>query len=163
MFSHLNNSQNKVLSLERVRNEFLCRTFPTMFINGHIFLNLTKCIKTQNSWTEAQEYCRRRYTDLASIRNQEDQAQITSLLNALASPVWIGLYRNTWKWSDQANVTSSTQLAIRRFTGWNKNCAGANNYYRVFDDTYCTNMHYFYCNTGRSGLNSCVHHLFVIY
>ncbi|XP_016342392.1 C-type lection lectoxin-Enh3-like [Sinocyclocheilus anshuiensis] len=104
-------------------------------------------IKTQKTWTEAQEYCRHHYTDLATIRSQEDNDQITKLLNVWMAPVWIGLYRDTWKWSDQTNITSSIQLATQRFTKWNENCAGADNYYHVFDDRHCTNMHYFYCNT----------------
>uniref|UniRef100_A0A8C2AXP9 C-type lectin domain-containing protein n=1 Tax=Cyprinus carpio TaxID=7962 RepID=A0A8C2AXP9_CYPCA len=103
--------------------------------------------KTQNTWTDAQKYCRRHYTDLASIRSQEDNDQIIKLIYSLGVPVWIGLYRDTWKWSDQTNVTSSTKLTTQTFTKWNENCAGADNYYRVFDDRYCTNMHYFYCNT----------------
>ncbi|XP_016334552.1 C-type lectin BML-1-like, partial [Sinocyclocheilus anshuiensis] len=103
--------------------------------------------KTQNTWTDAQKYCRRHYTDLATIRSQEDNDQITKLLNVWMVPVWIGLYRDTWKWSDQTNITSSTKLTTQTFTKWNEDCVGADNYYRVFDDRYCTNMYYFYCNT----------------
>ncbi len=110
---------------------------------------------TQKTWIEAQKFCRDRYTDLAIIRSQADQDQITSLINTL--PLWIGLYRDTWKWSDQSNVTSSTLLATQSFTRWNEDCVAADNFYRVFDDRFCTSPHYFYCKTGRSDLSYFVH------
>ncbi len=113
---------------------------------------LSKTIKT---WIEAKKFCRDHYTDLAFIKSQADQDEITSLIFSPA--IWIGLYRDTWKWSDQSNVTSSTQDATKKFNFFNKDCAGAYNYYRVFDDIYCTWAYYFYCNTGKSGLSYFVH------
>lgn len=115
--------------------------------------------KTQKTWIDAQEYCRHRYTDLAIIRSLADQKEITSLLNIFSPAVWIGLYRDSWKWSDQSNITSSTQLTARGFYGGIEDCAGLNIYYRTFGDTLCTTDYYFYCNTGRSDLSCCVHKL----
>ncbi len=114
---------------------------------------------TQKTWIEAQKFCRDRYTDLAIIRSQADQDQITSLINIFWPAIWIGLYRDSWKWSDQSNVTSSTKLATQSFTRWNEDCAGLNIYYRTIDDRLCTTAYYFYCNTGMSDLNYCVHKL----
>ncbi len=113
--------------------------------------------KTQKTWIEAQKFCRDRYTDLAIIRSQADQVQITSLINTFWPAIWIGLYRDTWKWSDQSNFTSSTKLTTQSFTGWNEDCAGIDNYYRVFGDIYCTWTYYFYCKTGMSDLSYFVH------
>ncbi|XP_058270996.1 C-type mannose receptor 2-like [Hemibagrus wyckioides] len=53
-------------------------------------------------WAEAQHYCRQHYTDLASVRNQEDNKKILNLTGG--SPAWIGLYR-TRLWSDQHEST----------------------------------------------------------
>ncbi|XP_052417775.1 putative C-type lectin domain family 20 member A [Carassius gibelio] len=103
--------------------------------------------KNAKTWIDAQEYCRQHYTDLATIRNKADQDSITSLLNIVSPAVWIGLYRDSWKWSDQSNVTSSTQVTTRGFTRWNENCAGLNIYYRFIDDRFCTITYYFYCST----------------
>ncbi|KAK2894318.1 hypothetical protein Q8A73_016802 [Channa argus] len=54
-------------------------------------------VKDLKTWTEAQLYCRDNYTDLASVRNQVENDEMKMLLTQKA---WIGLYRNSWKWSD---------------------------------------------------------------
>ncbi len=113
--------------------------------------------KTTKTWIDAQKHCRDHYTDLAIIRSQEDNDQITQLIYNLGAYVWIGLYRDTWKWSDQANVTSSTQLATQTFSLWNQNCVGANVNYRTLDDWVCASDYNFFCNTGKSVLNYFVH------
>ncbi|XP_076832308.1 macrophage mannose receptor 1-like [Brachyhypopomus gauderio] len=57
-------------------------------------------ISDEKNWTEAQNYCREHHTDLASIRNQDENSRIASIVGA--SFVWIGLYR-TRTWSDHSN------------------------------------------------------------
>uniref|UniRef100_A0A3B4Z4B1 C-type lectin domain-containing protein n=1 Tax=Stegastes partitus TaxID=144197 RepID=A0A3B4Z4B1_9TELE len=55
------------------------------------------------TWSEAQTYCRQKYTDLATIENAEEVNQLRSLLSSVnyASDFWIGLYAEiNWKWSD---------------------------------------------------------------
>ncbi|XP_071402752.1 secretory phospholipase A2 receptor-like [Centroberyx affinis] len=52
------------------------------------------------TWTEAQSYCREKYTDLATIDNMEEMNQ---LINTVPSSdyyedVWIGLH-DDWRWS----------------------------------------------------------------
>ncbi|XP_033981443.1 secretory phospholipase A2 receptor-like isoform X2 [Trematomus bernacchii] len=49
------------------------------------------------TWTEAQSYCREHHTDLASVRNLADSQRIESSAGGV---YWIGLYRDSWKWSD---------------------------------------------------------------
>ncbi|XP_038154392.1 lectin-like [Cyprinodon tularosa] len=51
------------------------------------------------NWTDAQSYCRRHYTDLASVRHPQENEQIRLQKPAGVVP-WIGLYRDTWKWSN---------------------------------------------------------------
>ncbi|KAK7171290.1 hypothetical protein R3I94_001282 [Phoxinus phoxinus] len=106
-------------------------------------------IQTQMTWLNAQEYCREHYTDLATVRSPDDNKQIVSLIKAMCEP-WIGLYRDSWKWSDQANFTSSTQLTAQRLNGWGENCAGVYYYSNSIDDYYCTSLNYFYCSTVKS-------------
>ncbi|XP_051245091.1 uncharacterized protein LOC127356994 isoform X2 [Dicentrarchus labrax] len=64
-----------------------------------VFVNESK------TWTEAQSYCREHYTDLASVRNQTENEQITG-----GRDLWIGLYRDSWKWSDGS---------AHSFSNWN--------------------------------------------
>ncbi|KAL7842928.1 hypothetical protein SRHO_G00246170 [Serrasalmus rhombeus] len=52
------------------------------------------------SWFEAQRYCRTSYTDLVSIRDQnQNEAVRTEGLNSSMS-FWIGLLRDEWEWTD---------------------------------------------------------------
>ncbi|XP_030296645.1 C-type lectin domain family 10 member A-like [Sparus aurata] len=50
--------------------------------------------------TEAQKYCRERYTDLATIDNMEE-VKILKDMAATSQYFWIGLYDdvNSWRWS----------------------------------------------------------------
>ncbi|XP_034466326.1 macrophage mannose receptor 1-like [Hippoglossus hippoglossus] len=50
-------------------------------------------------WRVARDYCRRRHTDLASVRNKEETQRILELVAGMR--VWIGLYRDPWVWSDK--------------------------------------------------------------
>ncbi|XP_042266003.1 putative C-type lectin domain family 20 member A isoform X1 [Thunnus maccoyii] len=59
-------------------------------------------INTIMTWTEAQSHCREHYTDLASVRNEEENQKVKDLIPA-GQKVWIGLFRDSWKWSDGSN------------------------------------------------------------
>ena len=58
-------------------------------------------ISTPMTWTEAQSYCRKHHTDLASVRNATENQKVDNVLPAGAA--WIGLFRDSWKWSDGSN------------------------------------------------------------
>ena len=49
------------------------------------------------TWTEAQSACRKDDTDLASVRNLVENQRLE---NSAGRGYWIGLYRDSWKWSD---------------------------------------------------------------
>ncbi|XP_030002849.1 C-type mannose receptor 2-like [Sphaeramia orbicularis] len=55
------------------------------------------------TWSEAQSYCRLKYTDLATVRNMVDNKNLLVFLDGLDTQSWIGLRRKlwrNWKWSD---------------------------------------------------------------
>uniref|UniRef100_A0A671U404 C-type lectin domain-containing protein n=1 Tax=Sparus aurata TaxID=8175 RepID=A0A671U404_SPAAU len=63
-------------------------------------LNVTfVLITTLMNWTEAQSYCREHHTDLASVRNTAENQQVNDTVPA-GQKAWIGLFRDSWKWSD---------------------------------------------------------------
>ncbi|XP_034567320.1 macrophage mannose receptor 1-like [Notolabrus celidotus] len=67
---------------------------------GKTGLKLEPKFEKYETWADAQKYCRERYTDLATVSNQEESDQLVA-----ASPedfvMWIGLSGkiNRWKWS----------------------------------------------------------------
>ncbi|XP_033987759.1 uncharacterized protein LOC117483508 [Trematomus bernacchii] len=66
-------------------------------------------INSLMTWTQAQSYCREHHTDLASVRNQTEHQQIFELFPG-GNPYWIGLYRDSWKWSQSLCGCSFRQL-----------------------------------------------------
>jgi len=72
-----------------------------LIIIVHITVKTTGYIRVQKckNWTEAQSYCREYHTDLVTIHNSEEQSQIKSIIPS-GSWVWIGLFLDSWEWSD---------------------------------------------------------------
>ncbi len=76
----------------------------------HIFstclLHQYHYVADRMNWTEAQTYCREKYTDLATIENTEEMNQLINTVSSSGynSAVWIGPYSKiNWRWSDGYN------------------------------------------------------------
>ncbi|XP_055074193.1 macrophage mannose receptor 1-like [Misgurnus anguillicaudatus] len=117
---------------------FLCFDVQNSTVEYHLINQL-------KVWSDAQQYCRDQYIDLVTIRNQTENTLLTNLRYGYGE-VWIGLFRDSWKWSDQSNLSSSNQLAAQSLNGANENCS-TTNYYGIFEDWVCSTPFYFYCNT----------------
>ncbi|CAB1452669.1 unnamed protein product [Pleuronectes platessa] len=81
-----------------------CLTFSTCLLHQYHF------VSDVMTWTEAQSYCREKYTDLATIENTEEMKKLKdTVFNAgHSSEVWIGLYSHIdWKWSDGFNQSGA--------------------------------------------------------
>ncbi|XP_017542522.1 macrophage mannose receptor 1-like [Pygocentrus nattereri] len=77
---------------------FVCFDKNKTNTDRYILINETK------SWSKAQSYCRENYTDLTSVRNQTENQQIWNFAKySISSCVWIGLFNDSWKWSDQSD------------------------------------------------------------
>ncbi|KAG7999490.1 Neurocan core protein, partial [Nibea albiflora] len=110
------------------------------------------------NWTEAQTYCRKTYTDLATIRSHEEMNQLfrtVSSAGVKSADVWTGLYSKIdWKWSNGYRGDGA------EYKNWNNNpdnepdfygaaqfCVCAGNDGRWWDDG-CDKKHPFICITG---------------
>ncbi|KAI4886762.1 hypothetical protein NFI96_027920, partial [Prochilodus magdalenae] len=60
-------------------------------------------INEEKNWRDSQSYCQEHHTDLTSVRNQaENQLILTLASRSTSADVWIGLFKDSWKWSDQS-------------------------------------------------------------
>ncbi|XP_063042973.1 C-type mannose receptor 2-like [Engraulis encrasicolus] len=59
-------------------------------------------VEDKKTWAEAKRYCRENHTDLASVRNQEENSKIEDLIGGHFCP-WMGLSRDALGWSDGSN------------------------------------------------------------
>ncbi|KAA8577397.1 hypothetical protein FQN60_016764, partial [Etheostoma spectabile] len=63
-------------------------------------------VNSSLTWTGAQNYCRTQYTDLASVRDMTENQKIHGMLGG-RGVFWIGLFRDSWKWSDGSSSSFS--------------------------------------------------------
>ncbi|KAK6470001.1 lymphocyte antigen 75-like, partial [Huso huso] len=74
-------------------------------------------VKTAMNWSAAQTHCRDKYTDLATVHNQEEVKQLSDNLNT-STNAWIGMYRDVsenWQWSNGDEVTYNTRHGRKLF------------------------------------------------
>ncbi|XP_016522168.1 C-type mannose receptor 2-like [Poecilia formosa] len=61
-------------------------------------------INENKTWTEAQQYCREKHTDLVTVTNMKDMKRLINISAGDQSEAWIGLisepeFNRTWYWS----------------------------------------------------------------
>lgn len=102
-------------------------------------------VRTPLFWSDARQYCRNQYTDLASVTNQ---AQNDLMKKVVITPrTWIGLYRDSWKWSDGSPLSfSSWSPGSAPTTVSMDTCVVSN--LGQWINTGCTTPHYFVCYAG---------------
>uniref|UniRef100_A0A3Q2QMD5 C-type lectin domain-containing protein n=1 Tax=Fundulus heteroclitus TaxID=8078 RepID=A0A3Q2QMD5_FUNHE len=76
------------------------------------------------TWAAAQSYCRTHHTDLASVRNDNENEQLKAT-KPDKETVWLGLFRDNWKWSNGSQVTY-TYWGSAEPSGPTEYCAAAN-------------------------------------
>uniref|UniRef100_A0A671UNG6 C-type lectin domain-containing protein n=1 Tax=Sparus aurata TaxID=8175 RepID=A0A671UNG6_SPAAU len=76
-----------------------------------------------NKWSDARDYCRTSYTDLASVRNEEENQMIKKV--SKGKYAWVGVFRDSWVWSDQTYSSFRYWKATKAFSsGITNGCAG---------------------------------------
>ncbi|XP_041934800.1 macrophage mannose receptor 1-like [Alosa sapidissima] len=137
-------------------NDVSCK-FKNFFICYNESGNQNKryiLIEKKKKWIEAQQYCRVEHTDLASVRNQTENNMVDQ--TAGDKNVWIGLFKDYWKWSDQ--TTSAFRFwSSGKPNHFNKDCAVTKLHKTgKWEDRTCTQKHPFFC------YEECPYDLFLI-
>lgn len=103
------------------------------------------------NWYEAFQKCRQTYTDLANIQGPANNSEAQQA--ASGGHIWIGLFRNMWKWSQTGLVQSSW------FRKWAGNEPGTGqcviiSKFGFWSTRDCTVQNHFICYSGELFLNS---------
>ncbi|XP_056604827.1 secretory phospholipase A2 receptor-like [Triplophysa dalaica] len=122
-----------------VPSQFICYNDSSKAYIIHTF---------NKTWREAQSFCRQYHTDLITVRNQTDNQLIHNIINDPQTSVWIGLFRDSWEWSD------NTDSAFRYWdsgqpdnSGGSEDCTEVRmNYQGQWNDGRCSESNTFVCH-----------------
>ncbi|KAF3833573.1 hypothetical protein F7725_024777, partial [Dissostichus mawsoni] len=105
-------------------------------------LHIQPCVTVPMTWWSAQSYCREKYTDLTSMKTQQDKEEIMKVTNE--STWWIGLSAHLWNWSDRSNVSVMKWFGDEPNGGDSQHCVAAHQI--GWADAYCSNEIRFICS-----------------
>ncbi|TRY88509.1 hypothetical protein DNTS_033060 [Danionella cerebrum] len=110
-------------------------------------------VNQMKSWRDAQSYCRENHVDLVTVRNSIENQELERIINVSQKYnefVWMGLFRDSWQWSDQSKssfrywYTSDPNNA-----GGNENCVVSRSAQRQWIDIPCNGQYPFICQKDK--------------
>uniref|UniRef100_A0A8C1B8Y2 Si:ch211-225k7.5 n=1 Tax=Cyprinus carpio carpio TaxID=630221 RepID=A0A8C1B8Y2_CYPCA len=119
--------------------------------------SVSECVQRQyhfinemKTWTEAQRYCREKYTDLATADNMNDMNELKNY----EERVWIGLQktdRGEWQWSDQSKSSFRYwKSGEPNNVGGNEDCTAVEkNTQGKWIDITCNKHYHFVCHEDK--------------
>lgn len=98
------------------------------------------------TWLDAHAYCKEKFTDLARVRNQQENKELETMLSGNA--VWLGLRRQSLMWSDG----SQPSFLPWKYHQGSKDYCGALDFGRDFHGLIkmnCDKIASFFCHSGK--------------
>ncbi|KAF4111706.1 hypothetical protein G5714_008737 [Onychostoma macrolepis] len=104
------------------------------------------------SWKQAQRFCRENFLDLYTVKTESENQLLRMMNQNDSSCIWIGLYRDSWKWSDQTNTSSSLRWAVGQPDNLfgSEICAAVDEDGRIADEL-CSRRFFFFCKSPLQG------------
>ncbi|MBN3316965.1 PLA2R phospholipase, partial [Atractosteus spatula] len=97
-------------------------------------------VEDKLDWRAAQRYCREKHTDLVSVRSRSENEEVRKVMKN--ESVWIGLFRDAWRWSDQRSSSFRNWSIEQPDSGGNEKCGS------LFLDTKRGGWNDASCNTA---------------
>ncbi len=101
------------------------------------------------TWPQAQNYCRQNHTDLISGLSQIKDKELNEAKSQEA--LWIGLFRDTWRWSDESNFSFRNWDLESNYEVDAKKCAMTVSNGLTWGTDDCNKTKPFFCYDGEFG------------
>ncbi|XP_014827210.1 PREDICTED: C-type mannose receptor 2-like [Poecilia mexicana] len=133
--------------------------FLTVMVQNHLMvcqLYQYHYVDENKTWTEAQQYCREKHTDLVTVTNMKDMKRLINISAGDQSEAWIGLYDQTntqrsWHWSlpgVEFNESETNWEKITNEPNGDHSCAiiwKDSSLFLKWGDISCNEKHNFLC------------------
>uniref|UniRef100_A0AAV2LVV1 C-type lectin domain-containing protein n=1 Tax=Knipowitschia caucasica TaxID=637954 RepID=A0AAV2LVV1_KNICA len=122
---------------------FVCFSgFPRPGFKNFTFVAIAK------TWAESRSYCRQHHTDLAMIQDQSENSAVLAISSTYQ--VWVGLYREPWRWSDGSTSSFTNWMNVQPGNSRGIEHCVLKNIYHQWNDGVCSQTYPFFCQRGET-------------